>query len=399
MATAETVEIGIPADEDELRAMRRLADYAFSPSPPPLPDIQGMLAQGRENFRVARVRGRAAGSLGIIPMGQWFGGRSVPMAGINAVAVAPEHRAAGIATRLLRRMLEDVRAQGMPLSVLYPATQPVYRRAGYEQAGIHLAYFQPVAALPPRDRSLDIRPAEPDELPALRALYAERARRTSGNLDRNEYMWSRIWSDRGGSTVVNTYAVERDGAPEGYVAYHQAQETGEQDRNIVARDLVALTPDAARRLLSFFADHRSVVRNVTWAGAPADPLLFHIPNQDYRVRWYEQWMLRLVDVRAALEARGYPPGIETEVHLRVRDDALPWNDGPFVLRVSGGVAEVREGGEGRVGLDVRGLASIYSGYLSPAGMLSTGYIEGPVEDLAALGAVFAGPAPWMADGF
>ena len=111
------------------------------------------------------------------------------------------------------------------------------------------------------------------------------------------------------------------------------------------------------------------------------------------------WMLRIIDVRRALGERGYAPTHESELHLRVRDDLLPANDGAFVLRVSGGKGEVESGGDGRLQIDVRGLAPLYSGYASAHELISTGYIEGAEADLGLADAVFAGPAPWMADFF
>ena len=397
MATHGTIEIGTPADERELVAFRRLADYAFAPNPGPVVDTGWMRRQGMESLRVARVRGKVAGGLGMLPMGQWFGGRSVPTVGVNAVAIAPEHRSTGIGSTLLLRMLEDAHERGLVLSALYPATQVVYRRAGYEQAGVAMQYQQPLHALPPRDRSLRVRPAEASDEETVRALYTERARRTAGNLDRGELFWQRL--REGGESVVSQYLVERDGVPEGYVTYVQRQPPGERERNIVAHDLVALTADAGRRLLSFLADHRSTVDNVVWPGSPSEPLLLHLPNQEYKVTSYERWMLRLVEVRGALEARGYPSALDAEIHLEVRDDVLPWNAGRWVLRIGGGAAEVREGGEGRVRADVRGLAPLYSGYLSPLELRGSGYLEGAEEELEKLGLAFAGPTPWMPDGF
>lgn len=395
MTAPETIEIGPPVDDAELRDLAYHSNQAFSWTPSAEPEIDWMLKQGRANFRIARVGGRFAGGLGILPIGQWFGGRSVPMAGINTAVIAPEHRTAGVASRLLRQVLGELRDRGFPLSTLYPSTQPVYRRAGYEQAGVALRYQQPAGALTPRDRGLTVRPLQPGEEPIMHRLYAERARRTAGNLDRGPLMWE--WKLDG--VHRNRYVVEREGQPEGYVIFHQGRPPGEQDRDLVARDLVALTPEAGRRLLSFLADHRSTVRHIAWQGAPAEPLLFHIQNQDYRVTGYGQWMLRLIDARAALEARGYPQALAAELHLELHDDVLPWNAGRFTLTITDGRAEARAGGAGRVRLDVRGLAALYSGYLTPLELLGTGYIAGPDDDLATLGLAFAGPAPWMPDHF
>lgn len=397
MTTQHTIEISAPADDDELRAFRGMADYAFSENPPSTPEIERVRRQGIENLRVARVRGVVAAGLGMLPMGQWFGGKSVRMVGINAVATAPEYRSTGIMSRMLRQMLEEVRAGGSPLSALYPATQPVYRRVGYEQAGLAMDYKHPLHALGTGDRSLEVRRAGDEDTATLRDIYTERARRTAGNLDRGEYMWARILDPR--EAQLNIYLVERDGTPEGYVIYTQGQAPGAKEKDINCRDLVALTVDAARRLVAFFADHRSTAENLVWTGAPAEPLLLHVPNQAYKIGWYEQWMLRIVDVPAALAARGYPAGLEAELHLDVRDDVLEPNNGRWVLAVADGRAEVREGGTGAIAIDVRGLASMYTGYLSPLDLRTAGYVDGPEMDLASAATVFAGPTPWMADGF
>jgi predicted acetyltransferase len=111
------------------------------------------------------------------------------------------------------------------------------------------------------------------------------------------------------------------------------------------------------------------------------------------------WLLRIVDVCGALAARGYPQGAEVEVHLEVRDTLLPANDGRFVLTIANGQGEVREGGRGGLRVDVRGLATLYSGHLSPEELRATGLLDGEPRDLAAAALAFAGPAPWMPDMF
>jgi hypothetical protein len=48
---------------------------------------------------------------------------------------------------------------------------------------------------------------------------------------------------------------------------------------------------------------------------------------------------------------------------------------------------------------VRGLAAIYSGFYSASQAEALGLVEGDAEAVAAADAIFAGPAPWMADRF
>ncbi len=47
-----------------------------------------------------------------VPMGQFFGGRSVAMMGVAGVAVAPEARGRGLATRVMQEVLREAREEG-----------------------------------------------------------------------------------------------------------------------------------------------------------------------------------------------------------------------------------------------------------------------------------------------
>ncbi len=66
-----------------------------------------------EEMLTAFLGTQVVGSLRVLPMGQWFGGRSVPMGGIASVVVRPEHRGEGIAGRLLVTALEQMRERGL----------------------------------------------------------------------------------------------------------------------------------------------------------------------------------------------------------------------------------------------------------------------------------------------
>jgi predicted acetyltransferase len=50
-------------------------------------------------------------------------------------------------------------------------------------------------------------------------------------------------------------------------------------------------------------------------------------------------------------------------------------------------------------MDIRLLASLYTGFLHPAQLRSVAQIDGKPEVLAAAASVFQAPEPWMADYF
>ena len=132
---------------------------------------------------------------------------------------------------------------------------------------------------------------------------------------------------------------------------------------------------------------------------PQGPLHKLIPGNQARPEpSCQQWLLRLCDVQAALEQRGYPP-LTTKLQFDVADAAMPENAGRYLLELDGGEARVSRGGEGRIRLDVRALAAVFSGFSHPREMQAAGLLAASPEDLALLGAVFAGPRPFLLDSF
>ncbi|MCZ6697788.1 MAG: GNAT family N-acetyltransferase [Planctomycetota bacterium] len=351
---------------------------------------------GIDQLRVIRPGGRVGGCLVLIPMGQWFGGRSVPMTGIAGVAIAPEHRGNRGAGGLMSSMLAEMYEKGQFLSTLYASTQPLYRRAGYEQAGTTFDILLATSQIDIRDRDLSVRPIGPEDDPAVAACYRQWAMRHDGSLDRRDYIWRRIRTPR--KNTARGYLVEGPSGVEGFLYYMQVEAKGGR-YSLKLTDVTSVTRSAARRLLTFLADHRSMAFRVQWQGGPADTLLTMLREQRSRMRLWEYWMLRIVDVAGALEARGYAADRGARVHFEVRDDVLPQNNGRFVLEVSDGRGKVSRGGDGRVGIDVRGLAAMYTGHWTAEQLRGRDYLEASAEDASAASAVFAGHAPFMSDRF
>ncbi len=391
-------DIGPPSDATELAAFAQIASVslAFSQSASPSDWVD---REGHDNVRVVRRGGRLVGGLVSQPMGQWFGGRSVPMAGIRGVAVAPEHRGIGAASALMRSVLVEQRELGMAISALFPATKPVYRRCGFEDAGVRVVYRLKGDAIRAFDRSVTLRPVEQADHETIHRLHAHRARRTTGNLDRSPFIWQRFLEPSPPWRLpVRGYIAEHEGEAEGYVMITQ-NEGDEAHREIQALDYVAMTPRAAGRIMRFIADHWSVFGTTTWVGAPVDPVLLMMNEQAWRVHDRIDWMLRILDVPAALTARGYSTAVRAELHLDISDDLIDENSSRFVVDVADGRASVRRGGDGLIRCDIRGLATMYTGHLTATQLATTGYVEGSATALSAADAVFAGCSPWMSDMF
>jgi predicted acetyltransferase len=390
------VEVREPRDDEDLA---RFSDVLRPSLQFPPEQSRRLFADiGNENLRVVTRAGRVAGGLAIYPTGQGFHGRSVPCAGIAAVAVAAEHRAEGVGRTLMAETVRSLHRRGFAISTLYPATYPLYRSVGYEAAGCRTEYALRLSSIDVREKGPPLKPLPTGDPAVFRDLYAARARATAGNLDRSPWFWAR--TTRTVTDPLYAYAIPgKRGPAEGYVTFTLPTVGGANRYDVRVRDLVVNGPVAARRVLSFFAMHRSMGDFLRWCGPPVDPLHLHLREPTPAVEGRHFWMTRIVDVPAALAARGYAPGVAAEVHLEVRDDLVPENDGRFVLRVRGGRGSARRGGRGTVQATVRGLAPLFTGHLSAEALRGAGLLDGPAEALAAASAAFAGPAPWMPEMF
>jgi predicted acetyltransferase len=359
----------------------------------------------RGDTRVLKVGEKVVAGLILIPMGQFFGGASVPMTGVAAVGTAPEARGRGVALEMMQRCVLEMQGSGVPISGLYPATQRLYRMAGWEQSGHRFEVRVPLAKIGVREREMEVRPLEEADRARVQELYRATARHFDGNLDRAPIGWDRIERPPPNRTdPARAFVVEGHGGIEGYVYLTQQPPAVPQRGNheVAVQDMLAATPGAARRLWTFLNSYATMANEMSWYAGPCHPMLAVLNEQPYQMTLHMHWMTRVVDVAKALEARGYAPGVRAAVGIEVTDELVGANNGSFVLEVSEGVGRVTKGKNiagPRVKTTVNGLAAMYTGYMSAAALRSVGMVEGDDEAMAALGAVFAGGVPWMTDMF
>jgi predicted acetyltransferase len=381
------------ADETEKRQLGKIIEQCFIGSPSDTePYFNGI---GVENFRVIQQGKQVVGGLGMLPMGQWYGGVSVPMTGIAAVGIAPESRGSGAAIALMQNVVRELHESGIPLSVLYPATQRLYRKAGYEQGGSYCGWEIPTQSIQITEQPL---PAVPVSLENFewQKLYQQQAKSNNGNLERHQAIWQRLIQSNEKETVY-AYLLGSSDQPQGYIIFRQRR--GENDSYLVVRDWAILTTAAAKSFWAFLAKHRSQIDKVQWRGSTVESLSLLLPEQTLDPEFVERWLLRIVNVEKALSARGYPPGIESELHLEVQDRLLEANQGKFILSVANGRGEVTRGGRGEMKLDVRGLAPLYTGLFTPQQLQQSGYLQATETAIATATLLFSSSSPWMPDLF
>lgn len=299
--------------------------------------------------------------------------------GLTFVSVAPTHRRRGVLSGMIAKLYEMCRDEGRPVAALWASEDAIYGRFGFGPAThgntVEINSERPLALrVTPDDGPLRL--VDPADAPALLGAYYDRTRADRpGRIARSDAWWSEEWlvtedeeddelspprvvvlgtrpdgtqpDATQTATQTATQATTRpDGAHttpgsptplKGYAIYRT--KTRDDAPGLVRLDeLEADTPQAAAALWRYLAniDLTGVIR--AW-GRPVDDslLLFAGDRDQVRVTGhFPALWLRLVDVRAALEARDW--AAPAALVLEVTDTQVPANDGRFRLTVAPGDA-------------------------------------------------------------
>lgn len=332
------------------------------------------------------------------------GGADVPTAGVTMVGVKPSHRRRGINTAMMRRLLEQARERREPLAALFSSEGPIYGRFGYGMAtlqgsiDLERAYAAFVPSYRPTGR-VRLRSFE-EAVPTLVEVYAHARVERPGAIELDERHMRYAFHGHGEERRLPFFVAVHgtDGRPDGYAVYKVKHEwpKGIPGNELMLYDLQATTPQAYADLWRFVLDV-DLIRHVTAWDRPADEPLLHLLADPRRLRLTlrDGLWVRLVDVPAALEARGYAAA--GRLVLEVRDAFCPWNDGRFALDAGGDAARcVRTDEPPDLVLAVDALAAAYLGGVRLHDLWRAGRIEAAAPGALELGdrMLATTAAPW-----
>jgi predicted acetyltransferase len=354
-----------------------------------------------ENFRCAYENGVLKATAAGHRFRQWFGGRSMSMSGIYGVATVPEHRASGLASAAVERVLREARDGGVPISALYPAVLRPYRKLGFELAGTFTTHRLSLEAIP-ADLGEDLPPVtELDldrDLEGIKACFHRWVEPHTGTFEPQHDDW---WTKRILAPAIEEQSRcvvvrESDDEVQGFASFRYAHVDGrlDVDFGLSCAAFTTTTAPALRALLSYFRGFRGVGQWVEWTGPPTDPVSMLIPEQKVEASFRFAWMLRLLDVQGAFIQRGYPP-VDADAVIAVTDPLFHENAGPWRITVRDGTAEVTPEPSARPRpIPIGALSAMFSGYLRLPDAVRLGLLDGDDPAVTALSRMLVGPDPW-----
>lgn len=317
--------------------------------------------------------GEIVSQMGTFPFTMRWHGRDIGCGGVTSVATLPSHRRRGHLRQLMTRAFATMREQNQPIAMLWASMAAIYQRFGYGICFTRWRYaFDPrelryvdEIATPGRMRLVK----SEDAYPLLEEPYRRFAAPRTLMLNRTEEMWRsgvlRPWAKQVAPFLVAVY--EEAGEPLGYAVY-QVERGGQAGvtrfLTVTVRELVWPTPAAHRALINYLAGYDLAATVRIWQLPTDDPLFYTAQEpRELHAEAVDGTLVRLVDVAAALEGRGYEG--EGRISFAVADDLCPWNAGGWELTVEGGHGRVRRlarGDDGALCLNQRALAMLSSGY-------------------------------------
>lgn len=343
------------------------------------------------DVRAGELDGELVASLVLYPLQSYVRGAVVPVTGIGSVAVSPEHRRRGVAEALLRATLREMRARGDALCLLYAFRGDFYRRYGWSLVERTNLLSLPPSALPASDEARRVRRMRLPDRPAVQALYdrvvAERGHFALAR--RPEWWEKRLWNYEGDWIV---HEGRRRGQIEGYLQVQVDAGEGPWKLVLTVNECVAATPEAQRGLWGYLHAQRDqavevvacVPGDATWLTELADAsnLRGELKLGVHRSTGHLGYgaMLRLVDVKAALEAVPVAPHARGELVLAVDDELLPQNARAWRITAREGRLHVRPEREGtsrtlpRLEAGVDALASLVAGAIAPVAAAESGQV-------------------------
>jgi predicted acetyltransferase len=400
---------------------------------------------GLETTLVGRADGRLIAACKLYRFTQFIAGVPMPMMGLAAVAVAAHARRQGVGAVLCVRAMDAARERGDLISTLYPFRADYYERLGWGLVGELHDYRFATSALPDHAGARYVRPAgRPGDADAIADCYARVAERSNGPIRRDTRVWEyRLAGEelgvrpveprserpgvRGGEADPRQVVVhDREGVTGYALLRHRPRLT---PRAIQVRELVAEDEEAYRALLGHLARQSQrwpIARHTArleerFGDRLADP---RAPNAGRARSLYFPTariirgpMLRILDVPRALGLRRYydanAPATagDATIEIRVDDEQVPANRGPWLLRLGahGAAVAAADGGEGdtpravppdaRLRTDAATLARVFAGDIAPSDLprIARGTVDG---DIRLMDAAFATRERcWLLDEF
>lgn len=337
-----------------------------------------LLANHSWNYGSFDEEGNLASQIMATPFTVDLFGSIQKMMGIGFVASYPEYRSQGRIDRIMRKILEDCRKEGITLSYLAPFSYPFYRRYGYEMVFEQAAYEVAASDWPdsPKTSGRVKRHSFEDAKTVIDEIYQKKEKHHKGALIREPWWIENKFDLRKDYTYALYYTAS--GQVEGYLVYQISGSI------LQIEEWNYLSGEAFRGLNRFIASHQGSVATISFVeGFDGENIQFlaSAPMADFRIKPY--MMARVVDVEAFLGQANFLQTKDCVLAIEIEVDYYaPWNSGIYELRIKKGkakVEKVQSTNLPKLSMTVQRFAQLFMGYKSVTELAFHQLLQGEPE--------------------
>lgn len=305
------------------------------------------------------------------------GGGTVATAGLTWVGVHQGHRRRGLLTAMIADHFARSRARGEAVSSLYAAEPAIYQRFGYGLASrdirLKMSRKPELRTIPGSDElEVTLETASLDKHSALIRRFQADFARPGSNATVPEPLLRNMLVDSESlreSAEPQRIAVVRDGdSVVAWALFRRKADWNDWDPNGVVKVPAwgAHTAAATRRLWSVLTDFDLMASTHSWLMAPDDPWIhLLVDERAAKAEVRDNLWVRVLDVKAALEARAYEA--DADVVVDITDQQVPENAARWRVEIAGGEARVTPAGDTPADLAM-GIQELGAAYLGGTSM-------------------------------
>ncbi|MCD7842350.1 MAG: GNAT family N-acetyltransferase [Lachnospiraceae bacterium] len=319
------------------------------------------------------------------------------MGGITGVATYPEYTGRGLIHALMRRVLDYMHRQKMPISFLYPYSIPFYRKMGWELVSDKLTFTIKDTQLPkphPVEGMVERVSLDSEDYHNVHSYFALQQH---GALIRDELSWEEYWRWDNEDMIAAVY-YSKEHKPLGYVVYYIANDV------FYIKEMVYLNIEANHGLWNYISAHFSMINEVKGANYSGETLAYLLEDSEIVETISPYIMARIINVEDFL--RDYPYQIKQEdlkIHFRVHDQMAPWNEGDFMVSWHDGETVCEKVDDNQsinvVELTINTLTTMLMGYKRPSYLYEHEKIQTEYYMLTWLERLIPAEKPYFSDYF
>lgn len=271
----------------------------------------------------------------IRPLEVGYCGKKVLAGGLGGLVTAPEYRNKKLAPTIINELLYEMKNRRYTFSILDPFSKKYYQKFGFENAFFIKNYSYNINAL--REFSSEEGEFKKVTLEDTKEML-EAYKGTAKKYQLSAYMTEEMMKNKIENRLLRGYFIYRviiNNESRGYISLDI------KDDRILVIDMFYRDLETLKSILGFLSRHSSQVSNIEFVLAEDENLEDIISMEFEELKLLQKKMLRVIDVKKALENREIDSKYNLSYIIKINDNIINENNDTFEVVINNGSISVK----------------------------------------------------------